>query len=64
MQAGVIFNLNGYKIETDTLAIDGNAYSAGEYAAGDLTPEVTDDPAAEGRIFVLGDRSGTLILLR
>lgn len=61
---GVVFNLNGRTLQTDRLTIDGTRYPANTYAASVLPSEVIDEEAGAGRIVVLGNRAGTVIVIR
>jgi hypothetical protein len=64
LDAGVVFNLNGRTLQTDRLTIDGTRYPANTYPASALPSEVIDAEAGMGRIVVLGNRAGTMILVR
>lgn len=63
LHEGVVFNLYGRRLQVGALTIAGVNYRSGEYAASDLGPLVTDEPAGEGRLAVIYLR-GTVMVIR
>jgi hypothetical protein len=61
---GVVFNLAGRTLQTERLTIDGIRYPAGTFPASALPAEVIDEDLDTGQIVILGNRAGTVILVR